>query len=61
MKILLFSKRKPHGAYFMLKGYLSNYNELYENELREYVKKTQHQNMFKLAYVKRFFKMFKPK
>ena len=61
MKILLFSKRKPHGAYFMLKGYLSNYNELYENELREYVKKTQHQNMFKLTYVKRFFKMFKPK
>ncbi len=61
MKILLFSKQKPRGAYFMLKGYLSNYDELYEHELREYVKKTQHQNMFKPAYVKRFFKMLKSK
>jgi len=61
MKILLFSTRKPCGAYFMLKGYLSNYDELYESELREYVKKTQHQNMFKPAYVKRFFKIFKSK
>ena len=61
MKTLLFSKRNPRGVYHILRGYFSNYNELYENELREYVKKTQHRNMFKLEYVKRFFNMLKSK
>ena len=57
-KILLFSKRKPKAAYYMLKGYFSKYNDLYERELREYVKNTQYKNLFKFGYVKRFFSIF---
>lgn len=40
-KTILFARKKPTGAYYFLKGYLSNYEELYEPELREYVRKTQ--------------------
>ncbi len=60
-RIFLFSKRKPRGAYYMLKGFLSNYGELYELELREYVRKTQNQNIFsfKQNYFKRFFRTLK--
>lgn len=56
-KILLFSRKKPKGAYYMLKGYLSNYNELYETDLRNYVRKKQIRNIlhFKLDYIKRVF------
>jgi len=54
-KILLFSRRKPIIAYYMLKGFFSSYNDLYEPELREYVRKTQHKNLFQSEYIKRFF------
>lgn len=56
-RILIFAKRKPKGAYYMFKGYISDYNDLYEPELREFVRKTQLGNIFRfnLTYVKRFF------
>ena len=42
----------------MLKGYFSDYNDLYEEELRQFVKKTQMKNLRNLnpAYLKRFFR-----
>lgn len=57
-KILIFARKKPKGAYYMLKGYFSDYNDLYEEELREFVKKTQMNNMKHLnpEYLKRFFR-----
>ena len=60
-KTLLFAKRKPKGAYYMLKGYFSNYSNLYEPELREYVKKTQSKKLkhLNLEYVNRFFTILK--
>jgi glycosyltransferase involved in cell wall biosynthesis len=60
-KILLFAKHNPSGAYHMLKGFFSNYDDLYEPELREYVKKTQNKKMSHLdsGIIKRFFTMAK--
>jgi len=60
-KTLLFAKRKPKGAYYMLKGYFSNYSNLYEPELREYVKKTQSKKLkhLDLEYISRFFTILK--
>lgn len=57
-RILLFAKKKPKGAYYMLKGFFSNYDELYESDLRNYVKKTQIHNILHLnpKYIKRIFK-----
>jgi len=57
-RILLFSRKKPKGAYYMLKGFFSDYNELYESELRDYVKKTQIHNILHLnpKYIKRILK-----
>jgi len=40
-KTIFFARKKPKGAFYYLKGYLSNYKDLYEPELREYVRKTQ--------------------
>lgn len=57
-KVLLFSKNNPKGAYYMLKGYYSKYDSLYEPELREFVRKNQRDNITNLKsnYVKRFIK-----
>jgi len=40
-QIIFFARKKPKGSLYYLKGYLSNYKDLYEPELREYVRKTQ--------------------
>jgi glycosyltransferase involved in cell wall biosynthesis len=40
-QIIFFARKNPKGAFFYLKGYLSNYDDLYESELIDYVKKTQ--------------------
>jgi len=58
VRILLFSKKNPKGAYYMLKGFFSDYGELYESDLRNYVKKTQIHNILHLnpKYIKRIFK-----
>jgi len=60
-RVCLFAKRKPKGAYNLLKGFFSNYNELYEPELREYVRKTQHYNIlhFNQGYLERLIKTMK--
>jgi len=57
VKVLLFVKRKPKGACHMMKGYFSDYDDLYEPELREYVRKTQWENIIRSKYLKRFFRM----
>ena len=54
-KLLLFAKRNLKGSYHMYRGFFSDYNNLYEPELRKYVKNTQHKNLFKFGYVRRFF------
>lgn len=56
-KAFLFAKRKPTGACHMLKGYFSDYDDLYEPELREYVRKNQWENITRSKYLKRFFRM----
>ena len=57
-RIFIFSTVKPKGAYYMLRGFFSNYENLYEPELRDYVKKTQRSRILNLksGYIKRFFK-----
>jgi glycosyltransferase involved in cell wall biosynthesis len=60
-KIFLFFKKSPKGAYYMLKGYFSDYSDLYEPELRAYVKQTQNKKIRRLdsEYFKRFFRILK--
>ncbi|MDH3677828.1 MAG: glycosyltransferase family 2 protein [Nitrosopumilus sp.] len=58
-KTLLFTKKTPKGAYYMLKGYFSNYSDLYESELRDYVKKTQNKKLKKMEYFNRFLTILK--
>jgi len=50
--------RKPSGAFYMLKGFFSDYDELYEKEVRDYVKREQYEKIknFKLSYFKRIFR-----
>ena len=57
-KIMIFARKKPKDAFYMLKGYLSNYDDLYEEELRDFVRKTQMKNLknFNPKYLKRFFR-----
>jgi glycosyltransferase involved in cell wall biosynthesis len=44
-RILKFSFKKPLGAYYMLKGFLSNYENLYEDDVRNYTKKHQYKKL----------------
>ena len=59
VKAFLFAKRKPSGAFYLLKGYFSNYEDLYEQELRDYVRKSQFDSLAneKGKYLKRIFRM----
>ena len=61
VKILLFARKRPKSAFFMFKGYISNYDQLYEKELREFVRKTQSKNKFSVNYMKRFFQTLSSK
>lgn len=56
VRAALFAKKKPRGAIYLLKGFFSNYDDLYDSDLREYVKKTQYQKISRLdrSYIKRF-------
>jgi glycosyltransferase involved in cell wall biosynthesis len=56
-KSLLFSKKSPKGAFYILKGFFSRYDDLYEKELRDYVHKIQSNGKFKFNLIKRFFKI----
>jgi len=53
---LFFSKKRSTAAVWILRGYFSNYDNLYEKELRNYVRRTQLSNMFSVATLKQFFK-----
>ena len=55
VKVMLFGRKKPKGAIYMLSGFLSKNENLYEPELREFVKKTQFQKILHFEYIKRFF------
>jgi len=33
------ARKKPKGAYYLLSGFFSDYNELYESDLRDFVRK----------------------
>ena len=57
IKSLLFGKRKPQAGLAMLRGYFSNYDDLYEKELRDYVRATQSKNQFSIKSAKRFFRI----
>jgi glycosyltransferase involved in cell wall biosynthesis len=60
-RISILGKKTPRGAFKMLQGFLSNYDELYEPELREYVKKTQRNNILHMDFdfVKKIFHLVK--
>ena len=47
MFLILFKKQRL-GSFYMLKGYFGKYDDLYEPELRKYVRKIQYQNLFKI-------------
>ena len=52
-KAILFSMKNPAGALYMLRGYCSKCDEPYEEDLREYVRKTQSDSLHNVA---RFFR-----
>ena len=58
---IVVAKKSWKGSYYLLRGYLSNYDELYEQDLREYVRKYQFQKIkhLKLKNVKRLFNILK--
>ena len=57
-KALLFFLKHPSGSFHMVRGFLSDYDDLYEPELREYVRKSQ-KNVLKSNVIKRFFKVLR--
>ncbi len=60
-RIAILGKKSPKGALKMLQGFLSSYDELYEPELRQYVKQTQRNNLFHMNfnYIKKIFRLIK--
>lgn len=56
-KALLFVRQSPKSTFYMLKGYFSDYDHLYEKELRDYVRRTQSNGILKFNLIKRFFKI----
>ncbi len=59
--VMTIAKKKPTSAFHMLRGYLSNYDKLYEKELRDYVKKNQYYKLrhLKFEHLRLFFKRFR--
>ena len=52
-KTLCLGIKRPRAGIELLRGYYSDYDDLYEPELREYVRKTQ--NKINFTFAKRFF------
>ena len=50
IRMFELSKRKPRASYHMLKGYLSENHDLYEKDLRDYVRKTQYSKLQHLKF-----------
>jgi len=44
-RIVKFAMKKPKGAYYMLRGFLSNYNNLYEDDVRKFTRKYQYKKL----------------
>ncbi len=56
LKAIVLSRRQgPMAALFMLKGYLSKYDDLYEEELCRHTRQTQTIGNLNFQYVKQFF------
>ena len=55
--IFIMKKKNPRCSLAMLGGYFSNYDNLYEKELRDYVRRTQLKHMFRFKSIKQFFKI----
>ena len=55
LRSLIIAKKNPRRGFYLLRGFLSGYDDLYEPELREYVKKMQYKNIKKLRFLRRFF------
>ena len=60
-RIIIFAKKNPKGALKMLQGYSSKYNQLYEPELRNYVKQSQRNHLIHMDrnFIKKIFKLLK--
>ncbi len=60
-RIIIFGKRNPKGAFKMLQGFLSKYDQLYELELRQYVRKTQRENLLHMDqnFIKKIYNLLK--
>lgn len=60
-RIIIFGKKNPKGAFKMLQGFLSNYDQLYELELRQYVKQTQRNNLIHIDqnFLKKIYNLLK--
>lgn len=48
-RAIITTKKNPKDALYLLKGFLGTYNELYEPELREYVRKTQREKISNIS------------
>jgi glycosyltransferase involved in cell wall biosynthesis len=60
-RIMILGKKTPKGALKMLQGFSSNYDQLYEPELRKYVKQSQRNNLFHINknFLKNIFQLIK--
>jgi cellulose synthase/poly-beta-1,6-N-acetylglucosamine synthase-like glycosyltransferase len=60
-KSLLIGIKHPKNGVFLLKGFFAKNTQLYEPELRDYVKKTQHKSLINLnsESIKRAFNLIK--
>jgi len=58
-KSILYFLKSPRGGINMMKGYFDKDTELYEKELRDYVRKSQYRNIFRLDNTKRIMNILK--
>jgi glycosyltransferase involved in cell wall biosynthesis len=48
LAFLQLLKQNPQGSFHMMNGYLSKYDDLYDSDLRDFVRKTQHKNLIRI-------------
>lgn len=60
-RIIIFGKKNPKGALRMFQGFLSNYDQLYEPELRQYVRQSQRNNLIHINknFLKKIYNLLK--
>jgi len=61
IRAIMITKRKPKASFYLLRGFLSTNHNLYEKELRDYVKQTQYSKIkhLRLEYLKRLLNRFR--